>query len=191
MLPNLAKPRTHLYNYFSRAARGGECEGGGAAVNLFDNRISQEVQYVRRNRAGLLGVGTGSSFYKYFQTNYLLLCNNIRKVAAQCQCALLAGSLEELIMNSGAVHGAVPRAVEPLVTDHLDNTPAMVLVVAGEEAGPGGDGLTAEDSLCSVCCCIFYFFFICLRLVSVPTAGRFFFFFLQHKEIRGFLGFVK
>jgi hypothetical protein len=107
-------------------------------------------------------------------------CNSIRKVADQCRYALLAGFLEELNMEAEAVHGAVPQDVEPTVTDHLGSTPAMGVEVAGEEAGPEGDGLTAEDSFCLVVLVFFTFFFTCLRLVPVPTEGRFFFFFFHN-----------
>jgi hypothetical protein len=91
-------------------------------------------------------------------------------------------------MKAEAVHGAVPRDVEPTVTDHLNSTPAMGAVAAGGEAGLEDDDLMADNGFVVF---FFTFFFTCLRLVLVPTAGRFFFFFLQHNKLRGFLGFGK
>jgi hypothetical protein len=68
--------------------------------------------------------------------------------------------------------------VEPTVTDHLGSTPAIGVVVAGEEAGPEGDGLTAGDSFCFVV----LFFLLFFHLPSVGTRTNcgtvFFFFFL-------------
>jgi hypothetical protein len=63
-------------------------------------------------------------------------------------------------------------------------------VGAGVEAGPEGEDLMAENSslyyslfICHSFVIFFTFFFTCLWLISVPTDGRFlFFFFTKHRK---------
>ncbi len=93
--------------------------------------------------------------------------------------------------------GAAVMLVAAMVIGPLTKCSATAGVGVGEEVGPEGEDSMEESGRrkqysrpimpiyassypIRVCFfCIFYFFFTCPRLVSVPTDGRFFSFFLQ------------
>jgi hypothetical protein len=120
-------------------------------------------------------------------------CTSPRGDAAQCCCALPAGSWGRSSERAEAVHGArlqsvaVPSGLEAMATAHPGNTAAMAAAVAGEEAGPEGEDPMLENSV------VFLYFFFHLPSVGtcINCGTVFSFFFSTQNKGKRFFGLPK